>query len=138
MAEIRSGGVSGLEEVEDCLIGRGCHADGIVRQYKLVKVAAVISRRGANSRIRQARRLGIGIGVEGGLAEAAVPRPEPATADLMRVRFACNPIGDMGRARMLRRAPAGEARDRHVKAAPEEMYRAGFAEKARAELLEKA
>src|SRR6266853_619646 len=38
-----------------------------------------------------------------------------------------------GKAR--RRGPSGEARDRQIKAAPEEMCRAGFADKARAKDL---
>ena len=53
------------------------------------------------------------------------------TDDLVRVCFACNRISPY----TLRRAPAVKARDRQVKAAPEEMHRAGLACETRAEFL---
>ena len=54
----------------------------------------------------------------------------------MRVCLARDGVGDAGRAGVLGRAAAGEARDGEVEAAPEEMDGAALAREARAEALE--
>src|SRR6185437_11226020 len=85
-------------------------------------------------RLGEARRLGIGIAEERGLAEAAVARPEAAAADLVRIGFLHDPGAEVRRLAHQRGRPApGEARDRQVEAAPEEMHRADLAEERRAE-----
>src|SRR6202044_3180467 len=75
---------------------------------------------------------GRGVAVEGCLAVAAVTGPEAGADDLVRVGLAGDRVGAFAR----RSGAAGEARDREIEAAPEEMYGADFSNEARGELLE--
>src|SRR5271156_5989814 len=86
-------------------------------------------------RVAVTRRLRVGVGIEGRLAETFA-RPEAATADLVRIGFARDMIGQTGCARMRWRKTAGKASDRHIETAPEEMHGARLPKKSRAELFE--
>src|SRR6266436_5201981 len=121
MAEVGSGGVGALQELENSVPRRRGPAGCLVRQNELVEFGAIGCAIGANACIRQPRRLSVGVGMEDGLAKAAIARPEATAADFMRIGFASYTVGDGWRPRMGRRTATGKARDRHIKAAPEEM-----------------
>src|SRR5438270_6487212 len=77
-----------------------------------------------------------GIAIERGIFHVAAARP-PARADhLMRISFLHDSAQHRVRIIALRRWTPGETRHRQIKTSPEEMYRAGFADKARAKDLE--
>ena len=89
--------------------------------------------------IAEARRFGIGIRVEGGLREGLVARPEPGAADLVRIGFTRDRVGQSGyTAGMTRGRPSGEPGHREVEAAPKEMDGARLPQKAGAKELEDA
>ena len=60
----------------------------------------------ANRRLREPGGLRVGVGVERRAAEAAIARPEPAAADLVRIGFAIDEIRNVRVARGRRCAPA--------------------------------
>src|SRR6516225_11934176 len=71
------------------------------------------------------------------MLDAAPSGPEPGAAHFVGIGFTHDRIGKMRHAsRMPRCGASGEAGHREVEAAPEEMHRAAFAEKAGAELRE--
>src|SRR6266853_5112860 len=83
----------------------------------------------------KARRRGRSIAIERGVCDVAAAGPPAGADDFMRISFLHDLAQDRIRIVARRRGPSGEARDRQIKAAPEEMCRAGFADKARAKDL---
>src|SRR5271156_3738205 len=75
---------------------------------------------------------GRGVGVKSSTFHVAAAGPESSADHFVRVRFTCDGVG----ARTLGGAAARETRGGQVKAAPEKMNGAGFADKARAEFFE--
>src|SRR6185503_16927855 len=85
------------------------------------------------------RRLRTRVRVERGIRDRAAARPEARAADFVRVRLARDAIGKIRNATgMLRRPPAGEARHREIRRAPEVVHGTDLADEARAERLEYA
>ena len=90
-------------------------------------------------RSRKPVRLRIGVGIEGGLGESLAAGPVAGAAHLVRIRLAGDGVGQPGHAAGMERSrPPGEARDREVEAAPEEVHRARLSEEAAPEQLEDA
>src|SRR6478672_5538678 len=79
---------------------------------------------------------GRGIAVERGVFHIAAARPPSRADHLMRISFLHNLAQNRIRIVALRRGTPGKTRHGQIKAAPEEMYRAGLAYKARTENLE--
>src|SRR5690606_32493994 len=75
--------------------------------------------------------------VERRIGHGASARPESATADLLRVRFPRDRIGQVrNTAGMLRSRPSREAGDGEIRGAPEEVHGTALPDEAAAELLE--
>src|SRR4030095_4678972 len=85
------------------------------------------------------RGLRIRIRIEARLRILFAAGPEARAADLVRIRFARDPVGQMRNAAGMRRSrTAGESRGCKIGAAPEEMHWNALADEARPELLEHA
>ena len=95
MPKIRGGYVGALQELEHGLIPRGAPAREFIGENELVELSAVGRAIGENQGVGVTRWLRVGVGVEGRLAETFA-RPEAATADLVRIGFARDTIGQVG------------------------------------------
>src|SRR2546428_9180411 len=110
--------------------------DRIVRQQELSHLLTVEGLFWLDGILFETLRLRVGIGVEDRPVHGPTPRPEPATAHLVRVRFARHKFGQVGRAWVRGRRAAGESGDRQVKSPPEEVHWAHLADEPRAKLRE--
>src|SRR5436190_6488586 len=128
----RRGRVGAIAEVEQRPARRGGASHIVVLQPELAGRAVVERGVGPDRRRAELGRLGGGIGIEGRIGRGRIARPPADAADLVRVAFAGDRVG----LRHRRRAPAGEAGDAEIEAAPEEMHRARLADEAAAELLQ--
>src|SRR4051794_30597099 len=99
----------------------------------------VVRRRRPDGAFPIAGRLGVCVGVEGGLRERGAAGPEPTAAALVRVGLLHHVVGAVWRAAGVeRRAPPREAGTRQVKAPPEEVHRARLAQESPPKSLEDA
>src|SRR3569832_1265863 len=81
--------------------------------------------------------LRFGFRVKQRIRRGAAAGPESATAQLVRIRLARDPIGEMRHAARMRwRCASGKTCDRVFEATPEKMHGAALADEARAELFE--
>src|SRR6516162_9445657 len=137
-AGLRCSRIGGRQEVEQQSVGLRGIADRVVWQDKLAQHFVEVGARRYRS-VAEACRFGIGIGIEGGLWKSLIAWPEPGAADLVRIGFARDRVGQAGHTPgMARCRPPGEAGHREVEAAPKEMDRARLAQKAGAKALEDA
>src|SRR5664279_5584453 len=82
--------------------------------------------------VRKSRGLRRGIGIISWAVNSATARPESCAADFVGIRFGGNRIS----ARPWWRRSSTESSDRQVKAAPEKVHGAGFADELRPKFLE--
>src|SRR5688572_19834440 len=92
LSQIGCGLVGGLEKRAEEGVGLGGFAHDVVRQHELAEVRTVEGALRLHHCLREAGRLGIGVGIKGGVRNGATAGPEAATADFVRVRLARNPI----------------------------------------------
>ena len=117
--------IGALQELQQgCVrVRRGAH--GVVRQDELAELRVVPGGCRPHLAGAVALRLGIGVGVEGGIVDGPAAWPEAGAADLVRVGLRVTSSGQVGcAAGMARRRAAGKARHGQVEAAPEEVHRA--------------
>src|SRR5207249_5651770 len=113
-------------------------SDRLVRQQELSHLLTVEGLFWLDGILFETLRLRVGIGVEDRPVHGPTPRPEPATAHLVRVRFARHKFGQVGRAWVRGRGAAGDWGDGQVKSPPEEVKGAYLADKPRAKVREHA
>src|ERR1700704_1791904 len=107
-----------------------------MHQQKFAQLLLIKRGLRAHFLVGKALRRGRGIAVERCVFHVATAGP-PTRADyFVRIRFLHDLAQHRVRIVTLWRRTAGKARYRQIKAAPEEMYRTGFADKARTEDLE--
>ena len=139
LSAVRRRLVRALQELQQraVRIRRGAHR--FVGQDELARLGVVAGGRRPTRAGGVALRLGIGIRVEGRFVDRPAAGPEARAAALLRVRLHHHVVRAVRRAaRMSRGRAAGEARDRQVEAAPEEVHGALLAVEAAAEALEDA
>src|SRR5216684_9107932 len=78
--ECRSGVVSALRKLQQCLVRRFRSANCVVRQNEFVHLGVVGSGRGLNFCLRKSLRLGIGIRIKYRRRDRSVARPKTETA----------------------------------------------------------
>lgn len=132
MSEIGGRIVGGLAEIEESGMGVGRGADVVVEEDEFVERSIVARSGGLDSAIAAASGFGRGVGIEGGMRKRVGAGPPADADDFMGIRVA----GDFVVAGAFGRAAARKARDGMVKASPEKMHRAAFADKAAAKFLE--
>src|SRR5579883_3432754 len=126
-----SGFVRALQEIEQGRARRARSAHVIVQEDKFAKITIVPRCGGKDFCFRKAVGLRHRTGIKGRATDFSSSRP-PACADyFVRISFARDGI----RAGPLRSTASRKPRHAEVKAAPEEMHRAAFADEARAKLL---
>src|SRR3989454_3571262 len=86
--------------------------DRIVRQQELSHLLTVEGLFGLDGILFETLRLRVGIGIEDRPVHGPATRPEPATAHLVRVRFARHKFRQVGRAWVQGCRAAGESGDR--------------------------
>src|SRR5438270_5713282 len=132
----RTGFIGALQKFQYRGSRRPCAARVFMHQQKFAQLLMIKRCRRTHFLLAKALRSRRGIAIERGIFHVATSRP-PARADhLMRIGFlhdsAQNRIGIIA----LRRGTPGKTCDRQIKASPEEMYRTGFADKARTKNFE--
>src|SRR6478672_9018027 len=106
---VGTGLVAALQELQQHLVRRSRGAHRLVGQDELPDVLFLYAG-GSHRRFAETGGLGIGIGVERRLAEAAIARPEAAAADLVRIGLLHHPVAEVRAvARERRRGAAGKA-----------------------------
>src|SRR5580704_9990822 len=102
-------------------------AHGVIGQDELAQRLVEVGTRRYRS-IAEARRLRISIGIESSLRKRLIARPKPGAAELVRIGFARDRVGQPRyAARMTRGGPPGETGHSEIEAAPKEMNGAPFA-----------
>ena len=131
--------VGGLEELPECLVGRGGGAHGLVGQDELAEIRVPDGPGGTDLLLGEAIGRGVRVGVEDGRGGDGAAGPEARAGDLLGVGLPGDPIRQVGDpARVRGGRPSGEAGHREVEAAPEEMNGAVLADEPRPEALEDA
>src|SRR5262249_1818484 len=111
----------------------------VIRQHELPEVGFVEGCRRLDLRFFKSQWFRIGVRIKNRRRRRGVAGPKTETAHLLRVCLSRYCIGEMRDPGGMRRScPSGKPRQSKVEAAPEKMYRAAFATKARSELLEHA
>src|SRR4029077_18456845 len=125
--------VGALGKRERSLVGGRGHAHRVVVDEKLPDIRVVGRTLRADLLGAKAVRLGIGVRIERRAPVAAIAGPETEARAFVRGSLLHHPRRDIRRlaARERRRGTAGEARDREIERAPEEMHRAHFPNVAR-------
>src|SRR5262249_43219119 len=135
--QVGRGLVGRLEKRQEEVFRRVGAAHLLIGQQELPELLAEEGGRGLDLRLGEPRRRGVGVGVVGGMRVGNASRPEAAAHDFLRVRLAHHPIGQVGyAARMLRRRPAGKARDGEGGSSPEVVNGAALAGETAAEHLQ--
>src|SRR6476661_8436512 len=125
---IGSGFIGALQELQQGPLRFCRYSHGVIGQDEFAKRLAEERGVGTHLRGAESRRLRIGIGIERRIIDRAAAGPEAGAADLVRIGFTDDVVGQIRYAAgMTRRAPAREARHREVEAAPEEMHGARLA-----------
>src|ERR1700757_3343672 len=107
-ARFCSGGIGRRQKIEQQSVGLGGVAHGLIWQNELAQ-AFIEMRTGRHRPVSEARRFGIGIGVESRLRKSVIARPEPSAAHFVGIAFARPCGGQAGYAAgMERRGPPGE------------------------------
>src|SRR5438046_2153313 len=129
--------ISPLSKLQDRIVGRFRAANILIRQNEFAQLRMKRSRRRLYFRIGETIGRWIDVGIEEHRGNLVVARPETETAHFLRIGLAGDRVGQMGDpAGMRRRGPAGKARYREIKAAPEKMHRTAFAAETRTKFLE--
>jgi chromosomal replication initiation ATPase DnaA len=131
--------VSALQKLAQRRIGVSARAHRLVGQQKLTGRGRVESVGGSDRCDFEARRHWIGIRIERGVVGWPPAGPESGAAHFVRIRLACDIVGQVrDAARMRRRGPAGKSRHCEIETAPEKVHGARLAEERSLELLERA
>src|SRR5436190_23711581 len=133
----RSGVISALRKFQDRFVWRFRPTYVVVRQNEFAQLRMKRSRRRLYFCISETIGRRIGIGIEERRGNLVVARPETETAHFLRIGLAGDRVGQMGDpAGMRRRRPAGKARYREIKAAPEKLHRTALTAEKRNKFLQ--
>src|SRR5208337_2881824 len=128
--------IGSFQKLEQYTLRVGGRTDRVVGQNEFSESCFPASARRERS-TSEPFRLRIGIGVERSSRKRRTARPESGAADFMGISLTRYRIRQPRYAAGMQRGPSpGKARDCEVKAAPKEMHRAHFAEKATPEDLQ--
>src|SRR5262249_41835797 len=137
--ECGGGLVRALQEFEQRFVRILRLADTIVGQQELTELLAVECPAGLHGRVLESSGRRVRIGIEGGIRSPGSTGPEAAAADLVGIRLARDPVGEIRNStRMFGSASPREPRDRQIGRAPEEMDGAALSDEASPEELEDA
>ena len=131
-SRIGAGVIRRFEKSRKIRSRRAAVANGFVRQNEFREILVVVRSLRLDDRIFEPRWLGSRIRIEDRFIHRLIARPESRADDFVGVGFfrygiCARPVG---------RATAGKSRRREIKASPEEMYRARFADEPASRILE--
>src|SRR5262249_52393426 len=131
--------VRALQELEQRLVRAIRIAYTVVGQQELAEILTVEGSVRLHGRVLESGGSGICVGIEGRIRSPAASGPEAAATDLVGVRLARDPVGQVRNSTWMLGSPSsGEAGDRQIGRAPEEVDGAALPDEASPEALEDA